>query len=158
MKDAAAALRYELAAQIKQQLAFAGEWRAHAEPLVRRESALRCLIALRVTRRRACKLFAFDRGVLTEGPVVQTRTFQAQLAAWLPTPASIDPSLESDILRMEQTWLATRLFLADERDDWTIVWLADRSPSDATAELSAAIEQLLAKPPQSEPQPPARGD
>jgi len=145
MKDAAGALRFELAAQIKQQLAFAANWQSHLEPLVRRNSALRCLMALRVTRRRACKLFAFDRGLLVEGPVVQARTLQRHVTEWLPALAATDPSVESDIVRMEQTWLATRLFLADSRDDSAIVWLAHRVPTDVSAELLAAIEQLFVR-------------
>ena len=152
MKAAAAGLRFELAAQIKQQLAFATDWRAQIEPLVLRESALRCLIALRVTRRRACKLFAFDRGLLIEGPIVQVRTLQSQLAGWLPTIASLDPAVESDVVRMEQTWLVARLLRADPRDDAAIAWLGERVPIVATAEISGVIDQLLARQPAPQPE------
>jgi excinuclease UvrABC nuclease subunit len=146
MKDAAAALRFELAAQIKQQLVFARDWQTYAAPRVRRESALRCIIAHLVTRRRACRLFWYDRGLLVEGPAVQARGIQAQLAEWLPAIAALDPNGEPDIIRMEQTWLVARLVLAETRDDSAIVWLdADRSVLDTAAQVFAAVEQLLAR-------------
>lgn len=154
MRSAAAGLRFELAAQIKQQIAFAGDWRAHAEPVVRTEANFRCVLAVRVTRRRACKLFAFDRGALHEGPLVQARTLQSQLAAWLPTLTALEPSAQPDIVRMEQTWLLARLILADARDDAAIVWLsADRAPADASAELAVAVEQQLKRDVDPPPEP-----
>lgn len=153
MRDAAAALRFELAAQIKQQMAFAHDWQTYAVPRARREAGLRCIITHRVTRRRACKLFWFDRGLLVEGPTVQARGLPLQLAEWLSALAGSEPTGTPDIVRMEQTWLVARLVLAETHGDSAILWLdGTRRPPDAAAEAQSAVEFLLTREPSPQPE------
>jgi hypothetical protein len=90
--------------------------------------------------------------LLIEGPIVQARTLHAQLAEWLPSVAAADPSATPDLVRMEQTWLAARLFLAEKLEDAAIVWLAADSPTDAAAEVSTTVERLLARNPTPQPE------
>jgi len=105
MQCAAQELRFEQAAQLKQQLAAARDWRKEWGACVRDASAMRMLLLLPVTRRKAWTPFLFDRGYLIDGPVLPERKVSAEAAAWL---ASVD--LENidqldPIVRMEQTWL-----------------------------------------------------
>jgi excinuclease UvrABC nuclease subunit len=116
MKLAAAEQRFEAAAQIKQQLAFAWKWHDRWSPLVRPAAELNYSLAVPVTRRRACKLFLFRQGHLSEGPVLNDRQLPDQGAAWLREEwvrilEPVDPPV-----RMEQTWLVAHFLKSKEGD------------------------------------------
>lgn len=109
MKQAAAAQRYELAAQIKQQLDFARRWQAEWAGRIQPAAELNCLLLLPVTRRRAWKCLLFRRGALTDGPVLPDRKAPAGAAAWLSQELARVEEDTAPALRMEQTWLLCHL-------------------------------------------------
>jgi DNA polymerase-3 subunit epsilon len=121
MKRAGAQQRYELAGQIKQQLAFAQTWRERWLPVVRPAVELNLLVVIPATRRKAWKLFLFWQGQIIDGPLLADRKLAAQTPIWLgaalqkvvsglggPQNAhetSQPPGEVNDVVRMEQTWL-----------------------------------------------------
>jgi hypothetical protein len=116
MKQAATEQRFELAGQLKHQLAFAWKWHDHLLPLLHAEEDLHFLLVIPVTRRRACKPFLFRTGHLAEGPVLADRKLPAAAAAWvagqMARPAEpLDPTI-----RMEQTWLVAHFRHSREGD------------------------------------------
>ncbi len=129
MNAAADAQHYELAAQIRKQIETASHWAAGSAGDVRLLGGLRYVLALPVTRRRAWKLFVFDRGRLQEGTVVVDNALEAAIAAIGSAHSSVDASAppadaraaasdtaELDpIVRMEQTWLLAHLLAHRER-------------------------------------------
>ncbi len=111
MTAAAARQKYELAAQIKQQLEFARRWASELAPRLHPIERVAWLLGLPVTRRQAWKLFFFHGGHLAEGPVAPHRRVDADAAAWLAAALACPAEKLTDTVRMEQTWLVCHLLL-----------------------------------------------
>lgn len=140
MRAAAAELRFELAAQVKRQLEFAGRWQRLWRPLVRREFDLRCLLLAPVVRRRAHKPFLFERGTLIGGPVCRARGAAGAAAAWAIAAMTAFTPEEDDRVRMEQTWLLAHFLNQTQARSAVVLWLrTDVSQRLLEAELQAAL-------------------
>ncbi len=136
MAAAAAEQRYEAAAQLREMIQSAARWEAHAVGGVHAIHRLRLLLALPVTRRKAWKLFVFDRGDLSECAIVPDRVLEQRavelLAGRLPSATS-DASADAKssvavtepIVRMEQTWLLAHFLGHSERARALVVPLPD---------------------------------
>lgn len=111
MQRAAAERRYERAGLLKRQIEFARYWQRQWGPHVRVWEQFRCLLVLRVARRRAWKLLSFHGGHLADGPVVTERRLVAGARTWLATPPEQPAANLSDAVRMEQTWLVGQWLL-----------------------------------------------
>jgi DNA polymerase-3 subunit epsilon len=140
MRAAASEQRFEQAAQIKRQLAVAQTWQQHWAMQARMLRGTTLLLGLRVTRRRAWKLYLFRDGDLRDGPVVPARRAAVDIAAWTNAERSAAASELPDVVRMEQTWLVCHLLLHREGDAALVVPVTD---GDAT-ELQNRIGELLA--------------
>lgn len=82
MKAAAAEQRFETAARIKEQLAFAWKWHDKWLPIIRPPEDLNWLLAVPVTRRRSRKLFLFRQGHLSDGPILTDRQLPRAAEKW----------------------------------------------------------------------------
>lgn len=141
MRAAASTLRFESASLLKQQIATAQSWLKHAAPTIRREAEMRFVLGLPVTRRKAWKVWRFDRGELIDGPIITQRKLAAGLADWLPLSRTAPPAVD-DTTRMEQSWLLAHLMQHRERD--TAIMIDDLDDDTelcgAFAERAAAIK------------------
>jgi DNA polymerase-3 subunit epsilon len=136
MHSAAQRRQFELAGQLKQQIAFARGWVENWSSIVRPVALLRLVIALPVTRRKAWKLLAFMDGAIADGPIVGTRKLGDGLRSWL---ATVKPDLRStpdDEARMEYTWLLAHFLHHREAKQAAIVRV--RHPIDAE-EVAAVV-------------------
>jgi hypothetical protein len=105
MTAAAHEQRFEHAALLKRQLAWAWKWHDQTMPLIRPVEELNYFFAVPVHRRRAWRLFLFWRGDLAEGPAVSDRKLAGQAPAWLAPQLANPPAPAEPQVRMEQTWL-----------------------------------------------------
>lgn len=138
MRAAAHEQRFEAAALLKQQIAFATRWKSDwplAGPLARLDRA----IALPVTRRKAWKLFGFRGGALVDGPVVADRKAEAGIAAWYAEFRNAAPPELDGEIRTEQTWLLCHLLFGRE----AAAAIAIPVPADAGMDINAEIRTAL---------------
>jgi DNA polymerase-3 subunit epsilon len=146
MQLAAAEQRYELAAQFKQQLAFAQHWQQEWGPRVRPLARLNWLIGLPVTRRRAWKLFLFRAGEIVDGPVMLERKLPAEGLAWLQQAGAAPPAALPDVTRMEQTWLVCHLVFSREADRALLHMLGTgESPAELGQQIAERIGAVRAR-------------
>lgn len=143
MQAAAREQSFELAGQIKQQLAFARRWQSQWAADVRPATQFNCLLGLPVTRRKAWKLFLFRQGHLDEGPVLPERRLGADAVAWLGGQlAQVLAALDGTV-RMEQTWLLSQLLTSRAMDTALLFWLPTLEvPGDLAAELVQRAEHM----------------
>lgn len=140
MQAAAVAQHFEQAAQMKRQLGFARTWRQQWGPQIRSLHEPGLLLGLRVTRRRAWKLYFFRDGHLSDGPVVPARRAAADIPAWTRSEISREPSDLPDMVRMEQTWLLCHLLLHGERDTALVLPVAGlESAGDLERRLAESL-------------------
>jgi len=159
MRQAAARQRYELAAQIKQQIAFARNWQHEWSPIVRRDEEMNWLLVLPATRRKAWKLFLFRRGELLDGPLLADRKVAAEAPVWLAqqgaTPSAEQGATARDAdakmrepdatVRMEQTWLVGHLLYHREAAAAIIEPLPPEGvPPDLGGRLASALHERRA--------------
>jgi DNA polymerase-3 subunit epsilon len=142
MRAAAAEQRFEQAAQIKRQLAFAQTWQQQWAARTRLVRGTTLLLGLRATRRRAWKLYLFRDGDLRDGPIVPARNAANDIAAWGESERCGTASDLPDIVRMEQTWLVCHLLVHRERDAALVVPLSETN-ADSTTELQSRVSELL---------------
>lgn len=139
MKQLAAAQQFEKAAQIKQQLASAKAWQSTIAPRVMRDADMRFLIAVPAARRAAWKFFSFCRGDVADGPLIATRKLDRELPPYLTTILTVaSPAATDQVMRMEQTWLVSRLLEPAAKPSAIIT----RVRSDSTA--SSLSESVVA--------------
>lgn len=136
MRDAARALRFEAAALLKVQLATAREWTRFAQPTIRRDDAMRCLLGLPATRRKAWKVWRFDRGTLLDGPIILERRLSSDIPAWLGS-SRIAPPETDDVVRMENSWLLGHLLQHKDRAAAVLV--------DDTGDDAAVAQRFIAE-------------
>lgn len=144
MHQAASEQRYELAAQLRNQLAFARQWQSHWQPVVRPLALLDYVLGVRVTRRRAWKVYVFRAGVVGEGPVIRARGGATVAADWVLTQLACDPPTAEPIERMEQTWLVCHLLQRCAAEHVWAIPLAEAAPgtlAEAIARRAAAVER-----------------
>lgn len=137
MRAAAREQQFERAGLLKGQIAFAQRWLAEWQPRVRPLEALRYLIALPATRRKAWKLFAFRAGTFADGPLVKEPDAGATAREWLKQ-LSCAGETDDAVARMEQTWLLAHLLHSKEAETAAIVGL------DGAAEGDHAFDAALA--------------
>ena len=138
MTQAARDQRFEAAALIKKQVAWAWRWHDNWSPTVRPAEALNDLLVIPVTRRRAWRLFLSWRGDLLDGPIVSDRRLSTEAPAWLRDRLGALPALSDPGIRMEQSWLVAH-FLQSKAGDAS---LAVPLPN---AEVPADLEDVLAR-------------
>lgn len=110
MQAAARELAFERAALLKEQIAFARKWAKESAPRVGDVRAMRLGLAVPVSRRKAWRVFLFDRGLLSDGPILQDRKLAQEAAAWWIAQAGASTPEAADAqIRMEQTWLVAHL-------------------------------------------------
>ncbi len=114
MRDAAAALQFELAGQIKQQRAFVDRWQKQWRGVVAPADEMRYFLAIPIARRQASKLFVFRTGSLYDGPVIQHRHLAERGPAWVTDVMGPPPPPCSPEERMEQTWLLSHFLFNRE--------------------------------------------
>lgn len=155
MKRAAAVQKYELAAQLRQQIQLAEAWRVQWAPHVQPAERMHCLLAFPATRRRACKLFHFRRGDVREGPVLAARQVESGAVAWLRAQLAEPAPEPPSTVRMEQTWLLAHLLYGSERKSALLVPL---SGSGMPPELEGLLIDWMARMGlQQHPAPPEGG-
>jgi len=140
MKQAAAEERFEHAAQLKHQLAFAWKWHDRWLPVIRPAEDLNYLLAVPVTRRKAWKLFLFRRGSLTEGPICADRHLPTKAAGWLRGQWEREPELVEPVVRTGQTWLVAHFCQSKEGAASLVLPLGARQPWEA---MEDALRQLV---------------
>jgi DNA polymerase-3 subunit epsilon len=145
MRKAAAEQRYELAGQLKDQLAFAQTWRQRWAPHVHRADELNLLLMIPATRRKAWKLFLFRQGHLLDGPLLPDRKLPTEAPTWL-AEALGQPATELDeAVRMEQTWLVAHFLQHKESRSAIIELLPDATaPPDLQGSLRDSLNQRRA--------------
>jgi len=146
MTAAAAQQKYELAAQIKQQLEFARRWASELTPRLHPIERVAWLLGLPVTRRQAWKLFFFHGGHLAEGPVAPHRRVDADAAAWLAAALACPAEKLTDTVRMEQTWLVCHLLLRTAPESAIAVsWPELTVPKDLARGVRAQADAARAR-------------
>jgi excinuclease UvrABC nuclease subunit len=142
MKEAADGHRYELAGQLKRQLEFAQTWRRRWLTSVCREEELNFLLGVPATRRKAWKLFLFERGHLIDGPLLADRKLSTETPAWLGDALRQPlPELNTEV-RMEQTWLVAHFLQHKDARNAIVEHLPDvQVPPDLEASLRDALKQ-----------------
>lgn len=142
MKQAAVERRYELAGQLKEQLAFAQMWRERWSPIVHRADQLNLLLAVPATRRKAWKLFLFRQGDLFDGPLLPNRKLPTLTPLWLAQALNQPPEALDQVVRMEQTWLVAHFLQHKESRAAIVEFLPDAgAPPDLEGSLRDALEQ-----------------
>lgn len=129
MKLAAAEQRFEQAALLKHQLAFAWKWHDGMLPWLRPAARLNYLLAVPVLRRRTWKLFLFRQGGLSEGPVLSGRQLAGAGAAWAEAEWARGSQPLDLVVRMEQTWLVAHFLRSREGDASLICELGENGPA-----------------------------
>jgi hypothetical protein len=141
MQAAAQQLAFERAGLLKQQMAFAKEWRQKWLGTTGPVEQFNLFLALPVTRRKARKLFLFSHGALVEGPVVAERKLEQDAFAWLAAAArdelAATLAAKEPVQRMEQTWLVAHLLNNKEADSALIVRVLDPDAKAVTASTDA---------------------
>lgn len=143
MRAAARAQRFELAGQIKQQLAFAERWRAECEPRIHGAAAANFVLVVPAVRRKALKPFVLRAGHLEGGPLVRTATAGAEVESWLRTVLAEAPAACVAPLRMEQSWLVARFCASDAATKAIIVRFGGDEP---VGRVSAAVRARVEAP------------
>jgi DNA polymerase-3 subunit epsilon len=142
MKQAAAEQRYELAALLKQQLAFARMWQQRWSPILQPAHELNFLLAVPATRRKAWKLFLFRQGHLTDGPLLPDRKLVEQTPTWLAEQLQQPLDEVDDVVRMEQTWLVAHFLQHKEARSAIVVHLPEAVvPAGLQTRLRDALKQ-----------------
>ncbi len=141
MRTAAADQQFELAGQIKQQLAFARTWQTNWQSHIRPAEQLDYLLALPVTRRRSRQLFLFRRGELLEGPTIKPRKCTDETLTWLNSQPPPQLDTIPPIQRREQTWLLAHLLFHREADRALIIPIHPETDENS---LRSTIETRLA--------------
>ncbi|MFN0134601.1 MAG: hypothetical protein ACKVS9_00615 [Phycisphaerae bacterium] len=174
MKQLAAALQFERAAQAKQQIDAVKNWQSVIAPRVLADRDMRFVVALPATRRAAWKFLHFSLGELVDGPLIATRKLATELTVWLASvlaaapnvlgdaspafvaanavPTNLPPALDP-VMRMEQTWLVARLLDPTDKPRAVIGRVRVESTSAMLSEsLIAAIDEFRAidDPPEAE--------
>jgi excinuclease UvrABC nuclease subunit len=146
MTCAARAQRFEHAALLKRQIAWAWKWHDHILPLVHPVEELNCLLAVPVHRRRAWQLFLFWRGDLVAGPVISDRKLPEESGSWLAPRLSNPPAQVDAQACTEQTWLVAH-FLSSRAGDASIRILLPGTevPAELADRLRESIAQQRAK-------------
>lgn len=143
MQAAAADQAYERAAQLKQQIEFGRRWAVDWQPHVGPATALRYVLALAVTRRKARKLLLFVDGHLIDGPVVADRRIAKEVSPWLETVLAAPRSATGDVQRMEQTWLLCHLLAGRERASTIVLPFAPATDIDSLRQqLQTELEAM----------------
>ncbi len=146
MKTVAAEQRYELAAQIRQQLAFACHWQQEWGTRVRPLAQLNWLVGLPVARRQAWKLFLFRAGEIVDGPIVLQRKLPAAALEWWQHARTQAPAQLPEVVRMEQTWLVCHLLFSRESDRALLQQLGEGElPADLGEQIAARVHAVRAK-------------
>jgi DNA polymerase-3 subunit epsilon len=141
MKAAAGEQQFELAAQIKQQIAFACYWFDKWAATIRPAEQLNYLLAVPVTRRAAWKLFLFRQGALDEGPVLSERQLPTVACEWLQEHLTAPLAMPEAGVCMEQTWLLAHFLPSKEGDASIIVPLPNLAPPPGLSDrLRQAVE------------------
>lgn len=109
MHAAAREQRYEAAALLKRQIAFATDWLRDQAEMVAPMHEHAWLLLVPATRRRAFKPFLLRDGALEDGPLVAERRLPADVAQWVSARLPAPPPETPPIVRTEQTWLSARL-------------------------------------------------
>lgn len=141
MRTAAEAHEFERAGLIKQQMAFADRWRAEWSGRLRRFDEWRDALLLPVSRRKAWKLFVFDRGAIVDGPVISDRKLLVEAPAWIVAQSAGLAEAPDGLTRVEQTWLMAHLLY--HRDGESAIVLAVSLQSGA-AEYADRIQERRA--------------
>jgi DNA polymerase-3 subunit epsilon len=160
MRQAAEEQRFEDAALLKNQIAFAQRWLSEWQQQLRTLSDFNFLIALPAARRRAWKLFVFRAGEFADGPLLKDRELPAGAVGWFESLASESraPCSSEGLIRMEQTWLMAHLLHSREAQTGAIVGVNDSE--NLADRLSAALDQACSNRParSSHPAPVNRPD
>ena len=151
MNAAARAQQYEMAALLKKQLAFAARWLSNWAPNLRTTADWHFVLALPAARRKAWKLLRCWNGDLDEGPTSPDRRLGAEAGAWLDAQLSAAPvpaGRLDDVVRMEQTWLTSRLLWRANREPHVLVPLhgapSPRDVEQVLVERTLALRRALA--------------
>ena len=142
MRQAAQEQRFEQAALLKTQIAFARRWAAEWQPKTWPLERFEFLLVLPATRRKAWKVFTFEQGSFRDGPLLKNAEMPAAARAWAATDETTPGSADATE-RMEQTWLMAHLLNSREADTAAIVPLdlVRTNAQDARAALSAAAQR-----------------
>lgn len=142
MRSAAAEQQFEVAAQIKNQLAGARDWQKRWTGRVGSAESLNEALGLPVTRRKAWKWIMFRNGDLSDGPVVPDRRLTQDVPAWLAAQLAEVHSPAEPEVRMEQTWLWCHLLQRAEADAALRVPLPEPVvPPELPQRLSEALQE-----------------
>jgi DNA polymerase-3 subunit epsilon len=133
MRSSAAGQRFELAAQIKQQIAFAQHWSTEWSAAVRPVEETNLVLAIPATRRRAWKLFLFRSGRLEDGPLVRTAKAANEVESWLRGALDAGPGACAPQLQMEQAWLVAQFCGSDAARGAVIAPVSPMMPAEAIA-------------------------
>lgn len=128
MRDAAAAQRFEEAAQLKQQIAFARGWQSRWDGRIEPMERVRRLLAIPVARRKSWMLFYFHEGMITAGPAVRSEALTETAAAWVSAVQRAAETREDDVARMEQTWLYAHFLGSREASDSLVLAVGETPP------------------------------
>ncbi|RMF84940.1 MAG: hypothetical protein D6744_02215, partial [Planctomycetota bacterium] len=145
MMTEAAAQRFERAAVLKEQIAFADRWLREWADAARPQDQHEWLLLIPATRRKAVKPFLFRRGVLEDGPLIPQRKLPDAAAEWAAqrvrdAPSVPPPADAADAtIRMEQTWLVAHLLRHKEARTVRLVPLAG-VPADR---IAACVSERL---------------
>jgi DNA polymerase III subunit epsilon len=164
MREAAAALRFEQAGVLKQQLDAAQRWRTQWSEKTRPAERLNYLLVIPATRRKAWKPFLFLQGRLTDGPLLPEGKLLRDLPKWLaeqrdrmereahsPSGTSPDAARTDDEIRMEQTWLVAHFLEYREAQSALTIPLED---GQIPPNLTELLEKLRHAPRTEEPDQP----
>ncbi len=141
MRGEAAALRFEAANLLKQQVEAAQRWRKFSEARLRVVPGWRELLLVPLARRKAVKPFVFLDGALNPGPVLKRASASEGASAWALQHLTSPPAGDTpaDLLD-EQTWIVARHTDPDRPGRVPTVRL--ESEIDA-ASLSSRVEAAL---------------
>ncbi len=140
MRDAAAAQRFEAAAQLKQQIAFARGWQSRSDGRIEAMERVRRLLAIPVARRKSWMLFYFHDGMITPGPTARSAALTEAAAAWVSSVQSAAAPREDAAARMEQTWLYAHFLGSREASDSLVLAVGETPPPANWPALQSWLE------------------
>lgn len=157
MKEAAVELRFEVAAQVREQQKSAERWHTHGAIRPIRESEMRVFLAVASAGRRRFRCFWFDRGTLIAGPEARGVELSAAAAAWLKATfagggaAQVESARRECVAerRSEQTWLVHHFLGHDDARSAVVigseagVFKDELSGAWAVEEFRAEIDRQL---------------
>lgn len=111
MRRAAEAQAFELAGQVKQQVAFAWKWHDQWLSNARPERALNYLLLLPSQRRKGAKPLLFRQGTLIAGALTPARRLAKEANRWVDAALRSPPPEIAPPIRTEQTWLLAHFLL-----------------------------------------------